>query len=76
MEEERQKELERQQEEVNKQLNQELKEHNVLQRTMKDNIFRAEKEKDKEMVSSIVTKEKMLDQLEKEIKVRVNIYVY
>jgi len=63
--------LERRTFEINKELNRELYEHNIAQRAIKDNLIRTEKESDKKMVEDIVSREKMLDYLEREYKVRV-----
>jgi len=70
LEEKRQKELEERTFEMNKQLNQELFDHNIAQRAIKDSTTNAEKRADKQMVDNIVEREKMLDHLEREYKER------
>ncbi len=73
MEAQRQRELERRTFETNKELNNELFEHNIAQRAIKDELLRREKTSDKQMVDNIVNREKMLDHLEAEYKV-LNFY--
>jgi len=70
LEADRQRQLEQRTFETNKQLNHELFEHNIAQRAIKDELLRREKESDKQMVDNIVNREKMLDHLEAEYKVR------
>jgi len=65
-----QKEVERQQMEINKHLNRELFDHNIQQRSLKDALASAEKETDKEMIRQIMQREQMLDQLDKESRER------
>lgn len=55
---------------MNKQLNQELFDHNIAQRSIKDASLNAEKRADKQMIDNNVERERMLDYLEKEYKVR------
>lgn len=69
MEEQRQKELEERTFELNKQLNQELFEHNIAQRAIKDAQIKYEKDTDKQMIDNNVERERMLDYLEREYKV-------
>jgi len=70
LEAERQRQLEQRTFEINKQLNNELFDHNIAQRAIKDEITRKEKESDKQMVDNIVNREIMLDHLEAEYKER------
>jgi len=70
LEAERQRQLELRTFEMNKQLNNELFDHNIAQRAIKDEITRKEKETDKQMVDNIVNREIMLDHLEAEYKER------
>ena len=69
LEQQQQKEIERQQAELNKQLNQEIYENNAQQRALRDALEIAEKEADKDIIKSIIYKEKILDQLEQDAKV-------
>jgi len=70
LEAQRQRELERRTFETNKELNNELFEHNIAQRAIKDELMRREKTSDKQMVDNIVNREKMLDHLEAEYRER------
>lgn len=67
---ERLKQQEAMQLEMNKQLNKELFDHNIAQRSIKDEVQRREKIADKIMIDQNVNKEQMLDHLEREAKER------
>lgn len=58
--------------ESNKELNRELFEHNIAQRREKEDQQWAEREADKQMIQSVMEKERMMDALEREERVKIS----